>query len=253
MTTKIAQIVGFNQINRDKWVASLAERLPPRTRVLDVGAGECRYQELFTHCEYQTQDLCQYEGTREGVLRDDWKYDKIDYVSDVTSIPVPDSSFDCVLCTEVLEHVPEPILAIKEFNRILRFSGDLFLSAPLGSGLHQQPYHYYGGFTPHFYRKFLTAFGFEIVRIEPNGGFFRHSLQEMNRAAHIIQSHRNYKRWHPMYWVLRLAFSRFIPIWFSRLDGEIFIEEFTVGYHVEARKVSEVKEQKGACALVAPE
>jgi len=37
--------------------------------------------------------------------------------------------------------------------------------------------------------------------------------------------------------VLSLAFSRFLPEWFSRLDDEIFIEEFTVGYHVEARKV----------------
>lgn len=237
MGTDIGQIIGFNQINRDKWVADIAKRLPPGTKVLDVGAGDCRYRDLFAHCEYRTQDFSQYEGTREGVLKDDWKYGQIDYGSDVTSIPVSDSSFDCVLCTEVLEHVPEPILAIKEFNRILTIRGYLFLSAPLGSGLHQQPYHYYGGFTPHFYRKFLDNFGFEIIRIEPNGGFFRHCLQEINRASGIIQAHRHYRRWHPMYWVLTLAVSRFIPIWFSRLDEEIFIEEFTVGYHVEARKV----------------
>lgn len=237
MGNDIVQIVGFNQINRDKWVAGIAKRLPPGTKVLDVGAGGCRYRDLFAHCEYRTQDFSQYEGTREGVLKEIWKYGQIDYVSDVTSIPVSDSSFDCVLCTEVLEHVPEPILAIKEFNRILTIRGFLFLSAPLGSGLHQQPYHYYGGFTPHFYRKFLPEHGFELIKIEPNGGFFRHSVQEINRATGIIQSHRNYRRWHPMYWVLSLAFSRFLPEWFSRLDDEIFIEEFTVGYHVEARKV----------------
>ncbi|MCX5998700.1 MAG: methyltransferase domain-containing protein [Chloroflexi bacterium] len=243
MGTDIAQIVGFNQANRDKWVLSISRRLPPGTRVLDVGAGECRYRSLFAHCEYKTQDFSAYPGTKEGVLRDDWKYGQIDYVSDITSIPVPDNSFDCVLCTEVLEHVPEPILAVAEFNRLLKIGGYLFLSAPLGSGLHQQPYHYYGGFTPHFYHKFLPAFGFEIIGIKPNGGFFRHCLQEANRAADIIQSHRNYKRWHPTYWVLSLAFSRFIPKWFSRLDDEIFIEEFTVGYHVEARKTTEAKEK----------
>jgi SAM-dependent methyltransferase len=241
--TNIAEIIGFNQTNRDKWVAGIAKRLPPGTKVLDVGAGECRYRALFAHCEYRTQDFSLYEGTREGALKDNWQYGQIDYVSDVTSIPVSDGGFDSVLCTEVLEHVPEPILAIREFNRILKIGGDLFLSAPLGSGLHQQPYHYYGGFTPHFYRKFLKDFGFEIIKVEPNGGFFRHCLQEINRASGIIQSHRNYRRWHPMYWVLILAFSCFIPRWFSRLDDEIFIEEFTVGYHVEARKVRDVKEK----------
>ncbi|MDD1753948.1 MAG: class I SAM-dependent methyltransferase [Methanotrichaceae archaeon] len=241
MVLNVAQIVGFNQLNRDKWVASLAQRLQSGTSVLDVGSGEGRYRGLFAHCEYKTQDFGQYEGTKEGVLKENWKYGQIDYVSDITSIPVPDSSFDCILCTEVLEHVPEPSSAIREFNRILKLGGNLFLSAPLGSGLHQQPYHFYGGFTPYFYRKFLNNFGFEIVTIEPNGGFFRHLLQEINRAAGIIQSHRNYKRWHPMYWVLSLAFGRFIPVWFSSLDNEIFIEEFTVGYHVEARKVREAK------------
>jgi ubiquinone/menaquinone biosynthesis C-methylase UbiE len=103
-------------------------------------------------------------------MKEDWSYGQIDYVSDIASIPVPAASFDCLFCAEVLEHVPEPISAIKEFNRILKLGGYLFLSAPLGADLHQQPYHYYGGFTPHFYRKFLPEYGFEILKIEPNGG-----------------------------------------------------------------------------------
>lgn len=42
LATNIGQIVGFNQLNRNKWVASLAMRLPLGTSVIDVGAGECR-------------------------------------------------------------------------------------------------------------------------------------------------------------------------------------------------------------------
>ena len=243
MTIDIAHLVGFNQSNRDKWVASIAEQLAPATKILDVGAGECRYRQLFEHCDYKTHDFSQYEGSKEGVLTANWNYGQIDYISDITAIPVPDRSLDCILCTEVLEHVPEPILAIREFNRVLKVGGDLFISAPLGSGLHQQPYHFYGGFTPHFYNTFLTTYGFEIIRIEANGGFFRHTLQEINRDSNIIQSERKYKPWNPLYWVLRFLFNRFIPIWFSRLDDEIPIEEFTVGYHVEARKVFNVMMQ----------
>jgi ubiquinone/menaquinone biosynthesis C-methylase UbiE len=93
-------------------------------------------------------------------------------VSDIVSIPVEDASFDAILCTEVLEHVPEPIRAIKEFARILKPGGTLFLTAPLGSGIHQDPYHFYGGYTPYWYRKFLTQNNFEGLKIEANGGFF---------------------------------------------------------------------------------
>jgi ubiquinone/menaquinone biosynthesis C-methylase UbiE len=226
----------FNQAGREAWVASAAKRLPAGTRVLDVGAGECRYRALFAHCNYKAHDFCQYRGADGASRPGTWQYGAIDYVSDATTVPVPDGSFDAVLCTEVLEHVPEPILVIRELGRILKPGGTLFLSAPLGSGLHQQPYHYYGGFTPHFYRKFLSQFGFEIVSIQPNGGFFRHLAQNLAWAASAIQSRRNYSRWHPAYWLLKRGLRKHLPGWLMRLDDEYLIEDFTVGFHVEARK-----------------
>jgi hypothetical protein len=76
--------------------------------------------------------------------------------------------------------------------------------------------------------------GFELVSIDPNGRFFRMLLQEVNRGMGIIQSHRRYPRWHPARWLLRVASGDRIARWFTRLDNEIPIDEFTVGYHVEA-------------------
>ena len=231
-------LVGFNQANRDRWVAGVAERLPARTRVLDVGAGTCPYRALFSHCDYRTHDFCAYDGTTDGLLRDEWAYGEIDYVSDVSSIPVPDGSFDAVLCTEVLEHVPDPVAALRELGRITAPGGRLFLSAPLGSGLHQEPHHYYGGFTPHFYRRFLPESGFEIETIAANGGFFRHLLQEVNRAADVIELRSAYGRRHPVRFGVRLVARVLAPAWLSRLDDRVPVEEFTVGYHVEAVKLS---------------
>jgi SAM-dependent methyltransferase len=236
MPNSHAEIVNFNQRNRDRWVAEIADRLPAGAHVLDVGAGQCPYRALFAHCTYAAHDFAAYQGTPAGVLRDDWRYGPLDYVSDITALPVPDASFDAVLCTEVLEHVPEPVAALREFARVLRPAGWLFLSAPLGAGLHQQPHHYYGGYTPHFYRRFLGDCGFNIERITPNGGFYRHLLQELHRAAGLIQERRRYAPWHPAYWLLRYGFGRALPRWLARLDDEQLIEEFTVGYHVEARK-----------------
>lgn len=226
----------FNQRNRDAWVARMAATIPAGSRVLDVGAGPCPYRSLFAHCRYFSHDFCQYEGTGEGPMRDRWTYGKIDYVSDITAIPAADASFDAILCTEVLEHVPEPIAALREMARLLRPGGRLLLTAPLGSGLHQQPHHYYGGYTPHFYRRFLGEFGLVIDAITPNGGFYRHLHQELRRAAVLIQKQRAYSRLHPLYWLLRIGFRTLLPRWLERLDAEQLIEEFTVGYHVEAHK-----------------
>ena len=231
-----SDLVQFNQRNRDRWVAGIAERLPPGTRILDVGAGECRYRSLFGHCDYKAQDFGKYEGTSRGLLSETWKYAQLDFVCDASAIPVDDGGFDAVLCIELLEHVPEPIKVLKEIGRILKAGGWAFISAPLGSGLHQQPFHFYGGFTPHFYRHFLGELGFEVVSITPNGRFFRMLLQEMNRGTDIIQSHRRFPRWHPARWLLRAASSDYVARWISRLDDEIPIDEFTVGYHVEALK-----------------
>ncbi|MBI5865088.1 MAG: methyltransferase domain-containing protein [Planctomycetes bacterium] len=230
--------LNFNARNRDKWVERMAASVPAGARVLDVGAGACPYKPLFSHCRYFSHDFCQYEGTAAGPLRERWEYGRIDYVGDITAIPAESESFDVILCTEVLEHVPEPIAAIREMVRLLRPGGRLLLSAPLGSGLHQQPHHYYGGYTPHFYRKFLGDAGLEIVAISPNGGFYRHLLQELRRAAELIQKHRRYSRWHPAYWLLQVGFRTLLPKWLARLDDEQLIEEFTVGYHVEARKTA---------------
>jgi SAM-dependent methyltransferase len=229
-----SHLVGFNLISRDAWVANCARQLPPGLRVLDIGAGPCRYRQLFSHCHYATQDFAQYDGS--DAPNHTWQYGKLDYISDATSIPVADHTFDAVLCTEVLEHIPEPILVIREIGRILKPGGQAFISAPLGSGLHQQPYHFYGGFTPHFYHHFLPQYGLEIVNILPNGGFFRLFLQEIHRGLGIIS--QNYPRWHPIRLAFRIAASGLVAKQLTRLDETIPINTHTVGYHVEARKIT---------------
>ena len=142
------RIIRYNALQRDEWVKSVAASLPAGTRILDIGAGECPYRALFAHCDYKSQDFMQYGGTNNELAPETWNYGQINYVGDVVDIPVEDASFDAVLCTEVLEHLYNPIDAIAEAARIVKPGGRLFYSAPLGAHLHQQPHHYYGGFTP---------------------------------------------------------------------------------------------------------
>src|ERR1051325_6019478 len=100
------RILNFNQVERDLWVKLQAAALPSGAFVWDVGSGSCPYREHFAHCVYRTQDFTSLPAEQ---LRDHAGYGKIDYVCDATQIPVPDNHFDAVLCTELLEHVSEPI------------------------------------------------------------------------------------------------------------------------------------------------
>jgi SAM-dependent methyltransferase len=225
----LAEIVDFNQRQRDRWVAKLAATVPAGARVLDVGAGTCPYRARFAHCDYRTHDFKRYEGEKLGGGS---AYGHIDYASDITAIPAPDASFDVILCTEVLEHVPQPIEAVREMTRLLKPGGRLFLSAPLGSGRHQLPYHYYGGFTPEWYQDVARRLKLEVVSITPNGGFFRLMAQEMARAAGVLAQSGGAR---PPGAVLNLL-GEHLPRWFTALDDSHFHDQFTVGYFVETRR-----------------
>jgi SAM-dependent methyltransferase len=233
-----SDLFSYNVVLRDRWIAQQASKLPAGTRLLDVGAGSCPYRDLFAHCEYRSQDLRPLQGEQ---LRFGG-YGHIDYVSDLASIPVPENSFDAVLCTEVLEHHPEPIKVVYELARIVRPGGTLILTAPLGSGIHQEPYHFYGGYTPWWYERFLTAAGFEEITIEPNEGslrfFGQESLRFMRATSPFGSAIPACTRlfWLPIWIALLPILGLIVPVsctWLDRFDRE---RRFTVGYHVTARR-----------------
>jgi ubiquinone/menaquinone biosynthesis C-methylase UbiE len=229
----ISEIYNFNQNDRDRWMKSKAMSVTPGSKVLDVGAGTCPYRPLFNHCDYKAQDFKKYDGVK---LNNAHEYGQIDYASDITNIPVGSGSFDVIVCTEVLEHVPEPIKALKEISRILKVGGRLLLTAPLGSGLHQLPYHYYGGFTPEWYKKYCTQFELEIKEIVPNGGFFKHLAQESARVAWTFEEHKQFHTEKAD--EIKYLFGDWIPRYLYQLDSKHLIDGFTIGFNVEAIKKS---------------
>jgi SAM-dependent methyltransferase len=233
-------VFNFGDYERDRWVAEQARSIPAGARVLDVGAGPARYRPLFAHCEYKTQDFCAHEPTTDGAMVERWAYGAIDYVSDAAAIPVADGTFDAVLCTEVLEHVPEPAKVVRELGRILRAGGKLILTAPLGSGLHQEPDHFYGGFTPFWYERYLREAGFEDIRVVANGGFFKHYGQESRRFSALIDPRRVPRAAAPLLapiWALTLPWFRVVvPLACDVLDRIDTHRAFTVGYHVSANR-----------------
>jgi SAM-dependent methyltransferase len=51
-------------------------------------------------------------------------------VADITQLPFPDYYFDMVICSEVLEHIPDQHRAVDEILRVLKPRGDLIVSVP---------------------------------------------------------------------------------------------------------------------------
>jgi SAM-dependent methyltransferase len=224
----LAEILDYNQRDRDRWVAARAAEVPRGSRVLDVGAGTCPYRRLFAHCDYVAHDFKRYEGVKLGGGRE---YAAIDLVSDATAIPVAPGSFDVALCTEVLEHVPDPAAVVAELSRVVQPGGRILLTAPLGSGLHQLPFHYFGGFSPEWYREQARRTGLAVTAITPNGGFFKLLAQETGRAASILAERA------PSAAPVLPLLAELLPRFFHALDEDVFVDQFTAGYFVELARL----------------
>ena len=182
-----------NETSRLAWLQHQLAGLPSGLRLLDAGAGELRIKAFCSHLDYVSQDFCQYEGKGNGSALQTvhWDTSRIDIVSDITAIPAPDGSFDVVLCTEVLEHVPDPLAALREFARLLKPGGRMILTAPFCSLTHFAPYHFACGLSRYWYEKHLPDLQCTVLEISPNGGWLDFVAQELWRLPWIGKTYNS--------------------------------------------------------------
>ena len=92
---------------------------------------------------------------------------------DVEALPFADASFGTVLCTEVIEHIPDPSAALAEYRRILQPGGVLIGSVPARSAIwklrflsstcpHSEPFH--NEYLPDEVRAMLSDWTVEHLR-----------------------------------------------------------------------------------------
>jgi SAM-dependent methyltransferase len=167
VTTPLARLEAFVRRFLDLQAGSMWKDLVvllPQSRgvVLDVGAGAQPYRHLLppgatykaidyvgaqSHFGYSMPDTTYYEGDR-------W--------------PIPDGSVDVILCTETLEHVPDPSVFLTEAFRCLKHEGRLLLTVPFAVRWHYVPYDYWR-YTPSGLERLLSFAGFGRVAVYARG------------------------------------------------------------------------------------
>lgn len=181
-----------NSSIRDQWIIRKLQEIPSGKTLLDAGAGMMRYKPYCRHLQYIAQDFGKYDpfsaptGLHENKA---WDTSGVDITCDIIDIPLEDGTMDAILCSEVLEHLKNPILAVKEFGRILKKGGVLLLTAPVCSLTHQAPHYYSNGFSEYWYRENLKDYGFVIEEMTPNGDYFKYLGQELFRIKDMAKKY----------------------------------------------------------------
>lgn len=94
-----------------------------------------------------------------------------DFLSDATEIPVKSNHFNVVICSQLLEHVIDPLKVLKEIFRVLRPGGKLLLSTPFLYRVHADPIDY-ARYTDFYWKINLKQIGFKKIKVESHGYFF---------------------------------------------------------------------------------
>lgn len=135
--------------------------LPAGSRVVDLGGKKINKRGVFDISKYNVEVTCVNIAEETNP----------DVIADIADLPLPSHQFDVALFSEVLEHVSDPIPALKEAKRVLRPGGVLLICVPFLSRIHPDPCDY-ARYTDHWWRETLTTVGFANIEIKRQGYFW---------------------------------------------------------------------------------
>lgn len=189
-------------------------------RTLDLGAQNSPYGSFFPN--RVAVDI------RRGV--------GVQVLGDAQALGFASGIFDVVLCTEVLEHLPEPQKAIDEMFRVLKPGGTLLLTTRFLFPIHDAPHDYFR-FTKYGLRHLLRRFEIlELTEETDSVGALAVLVQRLGMQAETLGRTAIRAGWLIAAQIVR-RFSFLITREFGdsrRLTPETGI--MTSGYHAACRK-----------------
>jgi len=171
-------------------------------QVLDVGCGEGRHS--FRACEQTSCTVCALDADEANLTKTNYVFNLMDaegkcrgrlfsLKGDATKLPLKDAYFDRVICSEVLEHIPNDHQAVRELKRVLKDDGRLAISVPT-----------------YFSESIYWKLSREYSR-QPGGHVRKYRAREITA---LLQEHgfhiyatRHKHALHTTYWLLRCIFG----------------------------------------------
>jgi SAM-dependent methyltransferase len=229
----IRERIEVNTFLMTRLLEATARKLPASSLVLDAGAGEGRFRDLFAHTTYLGVDL--------AVGDTSWDYSGLDAINSLDQLCFHDNTFDAVIFTQVMEHVAEPSAVIAEIQRVLKPGGVLILVAPQSWHEHQIPYDFYR-YTSYGIKHLLEKHGLVIEEMKPLGGYFWYLAFQIQLLPYWVFSRNQIA--HRLPPLLRLPlkaavvaiFEIVLPLLLFYLDRFDQVQEATLGHFCLARK-----------------
>jgi SAM-dependent methyltransferase len=135
---------------------------------------------------------------------------------DALALPFPDGAFDRVICSEVLEHIPNDVGAMRELARVLRPGGTMAITVPrfgpelinwaLSDAYHNVPGGHIRIFRKSQLKKRLTSVGMQVT-----GHHYAHGLHS------------------PYWWLKCLVGTKNDTNWFVRQYHKLLVWDIMKG------------------------
>jgi SAM-dependent methyltransferase len=191
--------------------------------LMDFGCGTKPYKSLFVNVkEYIGIDF-KIDGRKDN-------YSVVDQFYDGKVIPFENDRFDSLLCTEVLEHVYNIEVVLKEFNRVLKMNGKALITTPFMWEEHEMPYDFARYTTPalkHMYQKN----GFKIIDNFQTGNYIQVIFQfSLNYFKNILPTNKYIRQVFLLPFILffnifGILFSFLFPIDKTAYFNNVFVLE----------------------------
>jgi SAM-dependent methyltransferase len=168
-----------------------------RGRLLDLGCGKVPLYAVYAPLVSQ-------------VICADWPAsfhgnEHIDVAVDLTaSLPFADRSYDTVLATDVLEHLPDPALFWAEVARVLRPGGHVIVGVPFMYWLHETP-HDYLRHTEFSLARHCESAGLSVLRLDAYAGALAVVLDIIGKNIQRRRPAVAFQRWAMALWRSRLG------------------------------------------------
>jgi SAM-dependent methyltransferase len=194
--------------------------------LLDVGCGLRPYEPLFRHRVRRWIGLDRPQSAAGRPLAN--------IFADTLALPIRDGAFDTVLCTQVLEHVRDPALLLREVARVLRAGGRIILTAPQTNPLHEEPDDYFR-FTRYGLVHLAEQAGLAVIHVEPTSGAIATVAQQV--VWHLAPLNRLPKIG-PRAYATVIAPLQWSALWLDQLAMQYWDggKESTIDYLLVAEK-----------------